>query len=187
MKLNEYIKNYTKSITRKGYNDMDETITVDINNNCYLPDNIIKILAEHDITYIESTYKDINKDNPNPIANIGFSKTENLWYGWSHRAIYGFGINSKVDINNVGFVPSNREEDIAHRVRMYNDEPYAIGRLGELYEDYFTIIIKYKNVDEEETVEELYRNPKNYGKGKWTAKTMEDAKQMAIDFANAIN
>jgi hypothetical protein len=28
---------------------------------------------------------------------IGFQPEEQKWYGWSHRAIYGFGIGSKVD------------------------------------------------------------------------------------------
>lgn len=30
-------------------------------------------------------------------ATIGFSKKEQKWYGWSHRAIYGFGVGAEVE------------------------------------------------------------------------------------------
>ena len=62
---------------------------------------------------------------------VGFSPKDNKWYGWSHRAIYGFGIGSeckKGDCHYVGSTP-----------------------------------------------------------GEWIAKTMEDAKQMAIDFNNGVS
>ena len=61
-------------------------------------------------------------------GSIGFSEKEQKWYGWSHRAIYGFGIGSKVKKGDCGY------------------------------------------------------------KGKaWTAKTLDDAKQMAKDFADAVS
>lgn len=28
--------------------------------------------------------------------SIGFSQKNNKWYGWSHRAIFGFGIGDKI-------------------------------------------------------------------------------------------
>lgn len=30
-------------------------------------------------------------------CSIGFCEREQKWYGWSHRAIYGFGVGSEVD------------------------------------------------------------------------------------------
>ena len=30
--------------------------------------------------------------NPNKVCSIGFCEKEQKWYGWSHRAIFGFGI-----------------------------------------------------------------------------------------------
>jgi len=30
------------------------------------------------------------------VCSIGFCEAEQKWYGWSHRAIYGFGIGDKV-------------------------------------------------------------------------------------------
>lgn len=43
---------------------------------------------------IDSTYK---------VDSIGFSEKEQKWYGWSHRAIYGFGIGTKSKPGNVGY------------------------------------------------------------------------------------
>jgi len=31
------------------------------------------------------------------VCSIGFCEKEQKWYGWSHRAIYGFGIGDKVE------------------------------------------------------------------------------------------
>ena len=33
---------------------------------------------------------------PGGVCDIGFSTSEQKWYGWSHRAIYGFGIGHEV-------------------------------------------------------------------------------------------
>lgn len=37
-------------------------------------------------------------------ASIGFSESEQKWYGWSHRAIYGFGIGEKIKKGNCAYV-----------------------------------------------------------------------------------
>lgn len=61
-------------------------------------------------------------------CGVGFSEKEQKWYGWSHRARYGFGIGSKCKKGDVHY------------------------------------------------------------KGKeWTAKTLDDAKKMAEDFAEAVS
>ena len=64
------------------------------------------------------------------VCSIGFSSKDGKWYGWSHRAIYGFKIGSKCKDGHCHYVPKSEG-----------------------------------------------------GKGEWTAKTVADAKQMAIDFA----
>ena len=79
------------------------------------PTGTMKFFAKHGISKV---YK----------GSIGFSEKEQKWYGWSHRAIYGFGIGSKVKKGDCG----------------YNGKT-------------------------------------------WTAKTLDDAKQMAKDFADAVS
>ena len=65
------------------------------------------------------------------VCSIGFCEKENKWYGWSHRAIYGFGIGSTCEKGDVHYAPR--------------------------------------------------------GRGEWAAETMEDAKQMAMDFAEGVS
>ena len=78
-------------------------------------------LAEHEITE-ELTH------------GVGFSPKEQKWYGWSHRAIYGFGIGSTCKKGDCHYIGSS-----------------------------------------------------TIGRGEWIAKTMEDAKQMAIDFNHGVS
>lgn len=33
---------------------------------------------------------------PSGVCSIGFSVEENKWYGWSHRALFGFGVGDEV-------------------------------------------------------------------------------------------
>ena len=64
----------------------------------------------------------------NQVCSIGWCEREQKWYGWSHRAMYGFGIGSRIKKGDCGY-----------------DE-----------------------------------------RGAWKAETLADAKQMAVDFAEAV-
>jgi hypothetical protein len=48
----------------------------------------------------------IESDSTSP-HSIGFSKKEQKWFGWSHRAMFGFGIGHKVKAGDViaGAIP----------------------------------------------------------------------------------
>ncbi len=37
----------------------------------------------------------------NTVCSIGFSRTRKKWYGWSHRAIFGFKVGSRVKRGDV--------------------------------------------------------------------------------------
>lgn len=55
------------------------------------------------------------------VANIGFNPKEQKWYGWSHRAIYGFGIGDIVEEGDCcatsgltdDYLQSNPEKDLS--------------------------------------------------------------------------
>jgi hypothetical protein len=68
------------------------------------------------------------------VCSIGFSTKDGKWYGWSHRAIYGFKIGSTCK---------------------KGDCHYVAKRHG--------------------------------GKGAWKAKTVADARQMAVGFAEGVS
>ena len=68
------------------------------------------------------------------VVSVGYSPKEKKWFGWSHRAIFGFRPGSKCRKGSVQYVPTIHG-----------------------------------------------------GRGEWTAKTWDDAKQMAIDFAAGVS
>ena len=81
----------------------------------------------------------------NPVCNIGFCESEQKWYGWSHRALYGFGIGDEV------------AEGDCTASSGWTDE-----YLAEHPEDDLSLPVGFK------------------------AKTLEDAKHMAIAFAESV-
>ncbi len=128
-------------------------------------------------------------------ANIGFNPTEQKWYGWSHRAIYGFGIGSECKLGDCGFKPSNKEEFIKRNTGFWVDEgSYAKKETVELLETENGVTILYIYNDEVPneglrgtTYKQFCEYPKEWGKGEWTATTLEEAKEMAIDFARSVS
>lgn len=64
------------------------------------------------------------------VCCIGFSEKEQKWFGWSHRAIFGFKAGDSVTKEHAGYTPE---------------------------------------------------------KGEWTAKSLDEAKQIAIDFAEGVS
>lgn len=136
----------------------------------------------------------------NHIVNIGFNPEKQKWYGWSHRAINGFCIGSGFKKGEVQYQPGTKEafkEDClrfwgdtnmekTHKVKPVAKEGMQAGKLG------IWVLYTY----DDKTPNKNLRNkicgvfspyPEKFGKGEWTAKTLEDAKQMAIDFADGIS
>lgn len=125
---------------------------------------------------------------------IGFNPTEQKWYGWSHRAIFGFGIGSECKQGDCGFEPSNKAEFIEEAMSFWGDCEYAVNGVADYEEKENGILISYiynNEVPNEKLrgtkYEHFLKYPTKWGKGEWVAKTIEDAKQMAIDFARSVS
>lgn len=50
------------------------------------------------------------RETTDSVCSVGFCQSEQKWYGWSHRAMFGFGIGSKVSKGDCGYVASTPEE-----------------------------------------------------------------------------
>lgn len=111
---------------------------------------------------------------------IGFNPTEQKWYGWSHRAIYGFGIGSKVKKGDCAYTPKTEDEFIKDVISSYKKNNITYKKQGK------DLVITYTDPKTNNIYTDKYEIPKN-GKGEWTAKTLEDAKQMAQDFSNGVS
>lgn len=158
-------------------------------------DSFIDYLIEHEINFIDATPKFKERREKYPVANIGFSEKENKWYGWSHRGVCGFTIGSEVKKDNVAYNPSTAEDYEEYYIRFWsygaNDYIENIF-IDERTEDGFYLITKYNDkVPNKKLRGTSYKMfveyPKSYGKGEWKAETIEDAKEMAINYADNIS
>ena len=128
-------------------------------------------------------------------VNIGFNPEEQKWYGWSHRALYDFGIGSSVKRGDCAYIPTDKDDFLDDCVRFWDEEDHlnTDGEHGtEDGEDGVHITWLYTDTIPNKLLRNTCRSifvpyPDNYGKGEWTATTLDDAKQMAVDFACSVS
>jgi len=150
----------------------------------------VKALYKNGI--IPQRAKDTNK-----VASIGFAPKVQKWYGWSHRAMNGFGIGSKVKTGYPGYRPADPKglvddminfwlskedvdvvkKDLVKSTINVTDPHKEVMGLG--------VLLKIENtskIDGKKLYSEVWEPyPNAWGMGEWEANTLEDAKQMAID------
>ena len=147
------------------------------------------------------------------VCSIGFCHKELKWYGWSHRAIYGFGVGSKVTVGHCGYGPANPKEFIEMmklggefkklknlRIIKTNTKQYKLyaalkGKEGIIVSwdqpkrekgQYYSTPWAFNGEDIEEGLM-FIPYPAKWGKGTWTAKNLNDAKEMAENFAESVS
>lgn len=128
------------------------------------------------------------------ICSIGFCEREQKWYGWSHRAIYGFGIGSEVKQGDCGYVPVDEEDCRSDIIRFWSD-PGHENVTGEFAEQdgekgvqvNWTYSDDVPNEKIRGTISGVFNPFPQFGRGSWTAKTLKDARLMAADFASGVS
>lgn len=131
-------------------------------------------------------------------ANIGFSEEEQLWYGWSHRAMYGFGIGSKVVKGDCAFSAPSLEDKIEEAIAFWSGDGHEDVTAKLDPDDPCNILVSWRYVDDPVEVPNdrlrgqisgsgYHFDPEDFGRGEWDAKTLEDARQMACDFAEGVS
>lgn len=146
----------------------------------------------------------------NRVCSIGFCEKEQKWYGWSHRAMFGFGVGSTVKREDCAFTADNPEDMIEDYANFFADispehgeekrnECFIAADRSGIYINHMGYVLPVMNsIDElksaldgkadlktERVLNGLTFRP--CGKGEWTAQTLEEAKQMAIDFADGVS
>lgn len=131
------------------------------------------------------------------VCSIGWCEKEQKWYGWSHRAMYGFGIGSTVKKGDCAYLPANEQDFIDDALQFWAsaDEEKLAGDTEIGYDEEgtkgvwvnwtYADTIPNKNLRGQIT-SHFTPFPQTWGRGEWTAKTLDDAKQMAIDFAESV-
>jgi hypothetical protein len=128
-------------------------------------------------------------------CSVGFDAQKKEWYGWSHRAIYGFGVGSKVKKGDCAYVPKDAEDFLDDMVRFWSDADHLNVHGEHVVEDGRRGVrvswLRSNRIPNKKlcnTVTGIFAAyPDAYGKGAWTAQTLEDAKQMARDFAEGVD
>jgi len=124
-----------------------------------------------------------HKNDPSLDANMCLLDGEE-WDAFTDRGIKAyFKIGSTCKKGDIHFVPSNEQEFIALEVEFWKGKGFEV-------EDTFLIEVNrqvrfkfsIKNGNSKKTSFHFARLPKSYGRGEWTAETLEDAKQMCIDY-----
>lgn len=144
----------------------------------------------------EMGIKPTKSQKSNNVCSIGFCEKESKWYGWSHRSIYGFGVGSEVKKGDCAYVPVNRDDFLDDMINFWSGENHinVKGRhdMSEGSDIGIYVSWEYDNLTPNEKLRgqisgSFSSYPKEYGFGDWTAKTIEDAKQMAKDFSDGVS
>lgn len=142
------------------------------------------------------------------VCSIGFCEREKKWYGWSHRAMAGFGIGDTVKRGDCAFTADNVDDLMEDYVEFFADvmDPaeararltpdYENGRVWVGEKTYKTKVASGADgvvlaIEQPDMMPDGFLTMGGHwmgiGRGEWTAKTLEDAKQMACDFAEGVD
>ncbi len=179
MNVKDYLKQvaYLKFVPLEGCDDKDVPKSwLSKFDNSYLTfeglESDLEFLADREITK-ELTH------------GVGLSPKNNKWYGWSHRAICGFGIGSTCKKGDCHYKGSSIDEEIEHAKDFWIDENRQFASHSILDNGNIFIEWKYPNTTPNHSLRQRTSGAEwdvNLGRGEWTAKTMKEAKEMAIDF-----
>lgn len=128
-------------------------------------------------------------------CSIGWSPKDGKWYGWSHRAVYGFKPGSKCEMGTCQYKAANKQDFRDYMVAFWSSDSntnvkvkYATDNGEKGIEISWVASNSVKNKMGRGTTTEVFQAyPKKWGKGEWEAETYADAKQMAKDFAEGVS
>lgn len=129
------------------------------------------------------------------VCSIGFSERQQKWFGWSHRAIYGFGIGSETKRGDCSYHPTDKADFLLDTIRFWTEDDHLEVSGEYATEDgldgvrvSWTYSDKVPNEKIRGAISGIFQPyPDTWGRGEWTAQTLEDARQMACDFAEGVS
>ncbi len=84
-------------------------------------------------------------DGKGRVAQIGFNPEEQKWYGWSHRAGYGFGIGYKVKKGDLNTQSGYSSDSKYYKEDMKKISKYPVGFKAKTLEDCKQLAILFAN------------------------------------------
>lgn len=132
------------------------------------------------------------------ICSIGWCDNERKWYGWSHRAMFGFGIGQTIkrgdcaynapDADSFGRLVMDffLDEEIYYLTRQYEDAVNEEGIRGVLISAVYSDRVPNKKLHGQR-YEHFSPYPETFGRGEWVITTLEEARVAACDFADSVS
>ncbi len=122
---------------------------------------------------------------------IGFNPNEQKWYGWSHRAIFGFGVGDECKKGDCSYRPVDKDDFLDDMIRFWSGDNH-VNVTGEHKDGGVYIEWEYDHLTPNQKIRGTISGshsdyPDEYGKGEWVVKTLADARQMAIDFSSGVS
>ena len=119
------------------------------------------------------------------VCSIGFCEKENKWYGWSHRAISGFGVGSEVGRGHCAYKPASKKEFLQGLDDWYR---YG-GNQVEVVPTATGAIVNTTSfrVTDNKPLQYTHVEEFHPGRGAFTVKDMAEAEQLAKDFAESVS
>lgn len=142
------------------------------------------------------------------VCSVGYSHKDGKYYGWSHRAIHGFGIGDKVKFGDCAYTPDTMENAVKKLNEWHNDPEfknvrYSVSPKGEDEKNFYLEVVRSEYSDEEAardrdhehirpedagwviTSREVETVPK--GRGEWAAEDHNHVREMAYNFAESVS
>ena len=193
--VRHYKAGYEVRIEKHRINDVDPAVTI---KSAYTPAG--DYIGSSVWAFRLCNKRGIKPEKSHPDHNtcsIGFCEREQKWYGWSHRAIYGFGVGSTVSKGDCAYIPATVDE-LFDSLTTSDDGGPAWLCVADVEKIDGGVRVRHAMVRhttenpetsepggfvEAEPVYQVLRT----GRGEWTAETLDDAKEMAITFADSVS
>lgn len=124
---------------------------------------------------------------------VGFSPKDGKWYGWSHRAVFGFKVGSTCKKGDCHYRASNEADEIKAAILFWSDDGHVSVTAEVVKPGLIRVAWKYDDTIPNEKLRGTIGgtgwsyDPDSFGRGEWVAETMDDAKQMAVDFNEGVS
>lgn len=174
---------------RKETNDLDPSIEMEVAYNHQ--DKYIGMVEDAEqLCNVRGIIPEVIDDTHN-VCSIGYCPKEDKWYGWSHRAIFGFGVGSEVKRGDCAYTPTDMEDARLDAIRFWSDDDHldvkAVATTDDDGKPCFDVSWTVPNEKARGQISGCrHYPPEEFGNGEWVAQTLDDAKQMAIDFARGV-
>jgi len=182
------VKKFLELVAHKGKLDCGDTEKSEVWLSNFDDSYITRVGMESNVKFLAD--REITEELTH---GVGFSPKDNKWYGWSHRAIYGFTVGSTCKKGDCHYRATNEQDEIEDATRFWSDKNHINVRAEKIKDGEIAVSWEYDNSTPNKKLRgttsgtDWQYDHKNFGKGEWTAKTMEDAKKMAQDFSEGVS